>query len=272
MESAAPFPRSFSQGGQQEVEYQLRGARGALAVSADGTVTLRGALDRESSDGGVVVAEVLAVDRGSPPLTASATLTVVISDVNDCPPTLATPTVIHVQEHARTPALLATLTADDEDVWALGHGPPFNLSLAPGNPAHVLDKVDLKFNPYLDSGRGGAEVWLVSSADREEHRTLQVGVTVSDAGGLAATYFLTLIVDDLNDHPMKPASKTVYLWKTQDGGSDAPSAACTCGGPRRLGPAGQGLPVEGGAAPALLARRGLGGPLRLRSGTTWPSP
>lgn len=129
------------------MEYQLRGARGALAVSADGAVTLRGALDRESSDGGVVVAEVLAVDRGSPPLTASATLTVVISDVNDCPPTLATPTVIHVQEHARTPALLATLTADDEDVWALGHGPPFNLSLAPGNPAHVLDKVDLKFNP-----------------------------------------------------------------------------------------------------------------------------
>lgn len=138
---------SFSQGGQQEVEYQLKGARGALAVSADGTVTLRGALDRESSDGGVVVAEVLAVDGGAPPLTATATLTVVISDINDCPPTLASPSVLHVQEHARTPALLATLTADDEDVWALGHGPPFNLTLAPSNTAHVLDKVSLKFNP-----------------------------------------------------------------------------------------------------------------------------
>lgn len=40
-------------------------------------------------------------------------------------------------------------------------------------------------------------------------------MVVADAGGLASTHTLTVIVDDLNDHPMKPAAKTVYLWKTQ---------------------------------------------------------
>ncbi|XP_042866471.1 putative neural-cadherin 2 [Penaeus japonicus] len=144
---ASLVARDADEGGQQEVEYRMKDAWKALAVTKDGTVTLQSALDREASDGGLVVAEVLAVDRGSPPLTATATLTVVITDVNDCPPVLTPPTVLHVQEHAQTPALLTTLTADDEDVWAMGHGPPFNLSLAPNNPPHVLEKINLKFNP-----------------------------------------------------------------------------------------------------------------------------
>lgn len=67
----------------------------------------------------------------------------------------------------------------------------------------------------LDSGRGGAELWTVAAVDREEHRQLSVAVRVSDAQGLAATRHLAVLVDDLNDNPMRPGAKTVYLWKTQ---------------------------------------------------------
>lgn len=67
----------------------------------------------------------------------------------------------------------------------------------------------------LDSGRGGAEVWTTRGVDREEHRQLTVEVVVGDAGGLAATHPITVIIDDINDNPMKPATKTVHLWKTQ---------------------------------------------------------
>ena len=67
----------------------------------------------------------------------------------------------------------------------------------------------------LDSGRGGAELWTAGAVDREQHRQLSVAVRVSDAQGLAATHHLTVLVDDLNDNPMKPAAKAVYLWKTQ---------------------------------------------------------
>ncbi|XP_037789255.1 neural-cadherin-like [Penaeus monodon] len=118
--------------------------------------------------------------------------------------------------------MLGTLTATDDDVWALGHGPPFNFSLAPSNPAHVKTAIRLLFDQRIDSGRGGAEVWTVGALDREEHRQLKVGVLLSDAGGLSAVHALTIIVDDINDNPMRPGAKTVYLWKTQGLGSEAP--------------------------------------------------
>lgn len=51
--------------------------------------------------------------------------------------------------------------------------------------------------------------------DRERHARLLVEVVVSDAQGLTATHTVTVVVQDVNDNPMKPATKTVYLWKTQ---------------------------------------------------------
>ncbi|XP_050703572.1 neural-cadherin-like [Eriocheir sinensis] len=210
------------QAGQQKVDYWVEGGWGALKVDEEGGVSLWRALDREAPGGSAGEALVVAVDRGRPPLTATATLSITVTDVNDCAPTLLPPTVFHVVEDA-PPTLLGVLKATDEDVWALGHGPPFNLSLADTNPEHVLDSVTLKFDPRLDSGRGGAELWTTGGLDREAWSALRVDVVVADAGGLASTHTLTVIVDDLNDHPMKPAAKTVYLWKTQGGGgSEAP--------------------------------------------------
>ncbi|KAK8405865.1 hypothetical protein O3P69_001973 [Scylla paramamosain] len=218
---AALPARDPDMGGKQEVDYRVEGGWGALTVDAAGGVSLRDSLDREGPGGTIGVAKILGVDRGQPPLTATATLTITLTDINDTPPFLLPPTLFHVIEGA-APTRLGTLTATDQDVWALGHGPPFTLSLAPTNPAHVLAHVTLKFDPHLDSGRGGAELWTAAAVDREEHPELQVAVRVADAGGLAATHTITVIIDDINDNPMKPASKTVYLWKTQGGGSEAP--------------------------------------------------
>lgn len=67
----------------------------------------------------------------------------------------------------------------------------------------------------LDSGRGGAAVWTVGPLDRERRRQLSADIVVADAGGLSATHPITIVVDDINDNPMKPAAKTVYLWKPQ---------------------------------------------------------
>nr|XP_045604889.1 putative neural-cadherin 2 [Procambarus clarkii] len=207
--------------GRQEVEYRLQGGWDAVTVDGGGDITLARALDRESPGGTVGEVKLIAVDGGIPPLSSTATLIITVNDVNDCPPRLLSPTVFHVPEGA-TATLLGVLKATDDDVWALGHGPPFNLSLAPTNQPHVLTYIKLKFNRHLDSGRGGAEVWAEGGVDREEHRELRVEVLVVDAGGLAALQTVTVIVDDINDNPMKPAAKTVYLWKPQGGGSDAP--------------------------------------------------
>ena len=51
--------------------------------------------------------------------------------------------------------------------------------------------------------------------DREVWAALEVNVSVGDAGGLWSSNTVLVVINDLNDHPMKPAAKTVYLWKTQ---------------------------------------------------------
>ncbi|XP_069945615.1 putative neural-cadherin 2 isoform X3 [Cherax quadricarinatus] len=207
--------------GHQEVEYRLTGGWDSLTVDASGDVTLVKSLDREAPGGALGEAIIVAVDGGTPPLSSTATLTITVTDVNDCPPRLIPPTVFHVVEGAPD-KLLGVLKATDDDVWALGHGPPFNLTLASSNPPHVFTYIDLRFNRLLDSGRGGAEIWAVGGVDREEHRVLRAEVRVVDAGGLVTHESITVVVDDLNDNPMKPAAKTVYLWKSQVGGSEAP--------------------------------------------------
>ncbi|KAK3860230.1 hypothetical protein Pcinc_033702, partial [Petrolisthes cinctipes] len=213
-------------GGEGGVDYSVEGGWEALKVDTEGGVHLATQLDREATGGsggvgGEGVARIVAVDRGTPPLSTTATLSITVTDVNDCPPTLLPPTLLHVVEEG-PPSLLGILKATDPDVWELGHGPPFNLTLHPHNTQHVQTLINLKFDPYLDSGRGGAELWTTGPVDREEHRQLEVGVKVTDVEGLEAVQNITIIIDDINDNPMKPAAKTVYLWKTQGGGSEAP--------------------------------------------------
>ncbi|MPC33527.1 Neural-cadherin [Portunus trituberculatus] len=199
-------------GGEQKVQYHVEGGWDVLAVNAVGGIILRGALDREGPGGTIGVAKILGVDRGIPPLTATATLTITLTDVNDSPPLLLPPVTFHVTEDA-APARLGVLTATDEDVWALGHGPPFTFSLASSNPQYIFDLMSLQFDPQL---------WTRSAVDREEHPQLVAAVRVADARGLAATHPVTVIINDINDNPMKPAAKTTYLWRTQRGGAEAP--------------------------------------------------
>ncbi|XP_064095252.1 LOW QUALITY PROTEIN: putative neural-cadherin 2 [Macrobrachium nipponense] len=212
--------RDPDMGGQQRVQYRVVGGWGALSVDAAGGVRLWRALDREAAGGEVGVARVIGVDEGYPPLSSTATLTISVTDVNDCAPRLQPPTVLHVTEGIQA-TRLGVLTATDDDVWALGHGPPFNLSISPSNPTHVLRLLSLRYNASLDSGRGGGEMWTTGPIDREVYPHLTAEVVVTDAGGLAATHPVTIVIDDVNDNPMKPAAKAVYLWKTQSGGAEA---------------------------------------------------
>ncbi|XP_068219972.1 putative neural-cadherin 2 [Palaemon carinicauda] len=212
--------RDPDMGGQQRVQYRVVGGWGALSVDAAGGVRLWRALDREAAGGEVGVARVIGVDEGYPPLSSTATLTISVTDVNDCAPRLQPPTILHVTEGIQA-TRLGLLTATDDDVWALGHGPPFSLSISPSNPTHVLRLLSLRYNASFDSGRGGGEVWTTGPIDREVYPHLTVEVVVTDAGGLAATHPVTVVIDDVNDNPMKPAAKAVYLWKTQSGGAEA---------------------------------------------------
>ena len=104
------------------------------------------ALDRESLERGMAVVKIVAEDHGNPPQSSTATLSLSLSDVNDCPPELNLPRTLHVVEGSMA-GMVGVITATDRDVWALGNGPPFKFSLASSNSDEIMDIITLKMDP-----------------------------------------------------------------------------------------------------------------------------
>lgn len=95
-------------------------------MDSEGRVRLQRVLDRETATAHRV--RVLAVDGGDPARTATATLLLTVTDVNDNAPHVAGPGLLQVPENSG-PRHIARITLDDADDWRLGHGPPFTAKL-----------------------------------------------------------------------------------------------------------------------------------------------
>ncbi|XP_050740052.1 putative neural-cadherin 2 [Eriocheir sinensis] len=209
----AAFPaHDADKGGQSRISYAVApesDPRGIFSVDGTGAVLLAGALDRETQAAHTVL--VWAVDDGEPPRTATATLTLNVTDVNDNAPFLREPREVTVQENAG-PREVARVRLGDRDSWGEGHGPPFTLALDPRAPPHVAAVIQVTLDPGGDEGRGVGVVGTRASLDREAGRVVLVPLVVGDAGRplpRTATVTLTLYVGDENDNPMTPAAKTV---------------------------------------------------------------
>ncbi|KAG0710771.1 putative neural-cadherin 2 [Chionoecetes opilio] len=198
-------------GGNNSVRYVVSpesDPMGRFGVNEAGVVVLAGALDRETTRAHTVL--VWAVDDGTPTRTATATLTVNVTDVNDNPPFLREPQEVQVEENAE-PQVVARVKLGDRDSWGRGHGPPFTLALDPRAPPHVAAVIKVSLDPG-DEGRGVGMVETRASLDREAGRVVLVPLVVGDAGRPHAhttTVTLTVHVGDVNDNPMTPASKSV---------------------------------------------------------------
>lgn len=100
------------------LQYRLEsGAQDRFVVDAISGAVLVGnaTLDREERGSYRLV--VMATDRGTPPLSGTATLTVVLDDVNDSRPRFLQPVqTISVNESTPPGVVVATLTAEDPDL------------------------------------------------------------------------------------------------------------------------------------------------------------
>ncbi|XP_069195930.1 putative neural-cadherin 2 [Procambarus clarkii] len=198
-------------GGRSRITYAISPSSDAgrqFGVDEAGAVRLVGGLDRETVAAHSVL--VWAVDDGVPPRTATATLSVNVTDVNDNPPFLAEPREVEVVENG-VAQVVARVRLGDADDWRQGHGPPFTLALDPRAPPHIATSFTVTIDKRGDEGRGIGVVSTVGGLDREESRLLLVPLLVGDAGSVSATLTLTVHVADLNDNPMAPASKTVTV-------------------------------------------------------------
>lgn len=74
--------------------------------------------------------KILAIDDGIPPKTATATLTVVVQDINDNPPTFLKDYRPVLPEYAAPRRVVEILATDDDD-RSKSNGPPFTFRMDP---------------------------------------------------------------------------------------------------------------------------------------------
>ena len=71
-----------------------------LQIDENGSLRVKDLLDREGPLGMNVTLLIVATDRGSPPLSSTATVRLHLQDVNDCPPTFKSKEPLHIQENS----------------------------------------------------------------------------------------------------------------------------------------------------------------------------
>uniref|UniRef100_H3A4U9 Cadherin domain-containing protein n=1 Tax=Latimeria chalumnae TaxID=7897 RepID=H3A4U9_LATCH len=158
-----------------------------LIDSVTGLISVVKNLDRERIP--VHIFEVVASDLGTSPRSGTATVKVVLRDINDFIPTFQPASVtVHLLENRSTlPQLLYQVTAHDED---LGSNSQLIYAIDEGNE-------DGRFSLSFDG-----QLSVLQSLDREETAEYRLFVTAADSGIPALTGIGTVIitVDDLNDN------------------------------------------------------------------------
>lgn len=74
--------------------------------------------------------KILAIDDGIPPKTATATLTVIVQDINDNPPTFLKDYRPVLPEYTLPKRVVEILATDDDD-RSKSNGPPFTFKMDP---------------------------------------------------------------------------------------------------------------------------------------------
>lgn len=125
------------QSGHSRVTYRIVRAsnrRRQFAISDKGAISVQRPLDRETADRHQVL--ILASDDGNPSRTATATLTVIVKDVNDNAPTLAQDYRPTLPENV-SPRKIIEVAAQDLDDRQRGNGAPFSFRLDPLASAEI---------------------------------------------------------------------------------------------------------------------------------------
>eukprot|EP00105_Crassostrea_gigas_P039530 XP_019923678.1 PREDICTED: neural-cadherin-like [Crassostrea gigas] len=179
----------------------------------NGTVSLKNSLDYEAVPKHIV--RILAIDRGYPPNTGTATLTINVGNINDNGPTFRAVPTPKVMEGS-PPQFVTTLYGEDADGDPFGA--PFTFELL--CLANICDKFSLNFNPSGDSGKGIATIRSKVEFDREEQKFYYLPIKMTDMRGhaqqstlgMTATTTLTIEIGDENDNPHSPAHQNIHVY------------------------------------------------------------
>ncbi len=178
-------------GFNKELRYSLRGEEGKFFIDpVSGMVSVAGALDRETKAEYNLL--VVAEDQGRPARSATASLLVQVSDINDNIPKFSEAEYqVEVLETAPVGTSLLTLSAVDPDEGANGRVTYSIFQQSPSDPA-VFE---------LDSSSGTLR--LVQPLDYSEVKVYSLMVQASDGGtpSLVGNSSVVVEVKDVNNNP-----------------------------------------------------------------------
>uniref|UniRef100_A0AAR2J6I9 Cadherin domain-containing protein n=1 Tax=Pygocentrus nattereri TaxID=42514 RepID=A0AAR2J6I9_PYGNA len=175
----------LDQGQNGQVTYSIRSSSMSGLFKIDpltGSISTAAIMDREIWTQTKLV--VMATDRGSPRLAGSATLTVIIVDLNDNRPTIPMPREVRVPENTLIGTVITQVTGNDVD-----SGPALFYSL------HLDSDSQGKFGIH----RYGGGVSLTGQLDYEKRTWYTVTISTSDSMHQSEAN-LTVLVEDVNDN------------------------------------------------------------------------
>ncbi|XP_073341439.1 protocadherin-16-like [Pagrus major] len=175
----------LDQGQNGQVTYSIRSSSMSGLFKIDpltGSITTAAIMDREIWTQTKLV--VTATDRGTPRLAGSATLTVIIIDLNDNSPMIPLPREIRVPEDTLIGTVITQVTGNDVD-----SGPALSYTL----------HLDINSQGMFGIHRYGGGVSLTGPLDYEERTWYTLTVRSSDSKHQSEAN-LTVLVDDVNDN------------------------------------------------------------------------
>uniref|UniRef100_K7FLZ5 FAT atypical cadherin 2 n=1 Tax=Pelodiscus sinensis TaxID=13735 RepID=K7FLZ5_PELSI len=200
-----------------ELQYSIREGTGLAVFHIEedtGTIQTVGPLDRESTSHYWLT--VLAVDRGSVPLSSVAEVYIEVTDINDNPPQMSRPIFFaSVMENSPVNTSVLQLDARDPDSSSTGK---LTFQILHGN-AHACFTI----NPVTGLISTGSQ-----QLDREHKAEHILEVVVSDNGDptLKSTAKVVVQVLDANDNPPSFPHKLFMVQLLERAASESPLPVC----------------------------------------------